>query len=139
MTPVTATAEGNTCGLSHFRAKMTPEKVEELRRLRQQRGMPYRELGALFGIDHKTARSIAIGLTWTCEGKTLYRADDAELDQVRTLAAQGVGTGKIARTLGVTDASVRRLMRKHGIRSIHPRSNPIAHRTELQRLSGHAE
>lgn len=119
MEPIRITPTGKVYGTSHFRAKMTPEKVEELRRLRQQRGLPYRELGAVFGIDHKTARSIAIGLTWVSTGKTVYRADDAELDQVRALVAQGVGAQKIARSLGVTAMSVRRLMQKHGIRSIH--------------------
>ncbi|MBW6494578.1 MAG: hypothetical protein K0B16_08495 [Burkholderiaceae bacterium] len=120
------TPTGQVYGTSHFRAKMNPEKVEELRRLRQQRGLPYRELGTLFGIDHKTARSIAIGLTWVSTGEAVYRADDAELDQVRALVARGVSMANIARALGVTDGSVKRLMRKQGIRSIHARSKPIA-------------
>ncbi|MHB0973140.1 MAG: hypothetical protein ACYC0P_02715 [Thiobacillus sp.] len=120
MEAAATTPAGKAYGTSNARAKMNPEKVEELRRLRQQRGLPYRELGAIFGIDHKTARSIAIGLTWaTHEGRTVYRVDDAELEQVRTMAAQGVGVAKIARTLGATERSVQRLMQKHGIRSIH--------------------
>lgn len=75
--------------------------------------------GKVYGIDQKTARSIAIGLTWVSEGKTVYHADEAELDQVRELVARGVSVANIALLLGVTTASVWRLMRKHGIRSIH--------------------
>lgn len=115
------TATGKVFGAAHAHAKMTSEKAAELRRLRQQFGMTYRALGGIFGIDHKTARSIATGLTWvSMPGKIVFRADDAELGQIRAMVAAGTGLKKAAATLGVTERSVRRLMEKHGIRALNP-------------------
>lgn len=114
------TLSGKTFGPHNSRSKLTVEKAEEIRRLRQESGMAYRAIGALFEIDHKTARSVAIGKTWaTSQSKAVFRADEEELEPIKTLTAQGIGVKKIASILGVTERSVLFLRQKHGIRSLH--------------------
>jgi hypothetical protein len=121
MLQVVTTATGKVFGPHHAHAKMTYEKVGELRHLRQQFGLTYRALGALFDIDHKTARNIALGKTWaSAPAKVVFRAGADELGRIRSLAAEGAGVKKIARTLGVTECSVKLVMLAHGIKSINP-------------------
>lgn len=118
MQPITITPDGKVLGTAHFRAKMTYEKVEELRRLRHQFGIAYRALGSMFDIDHKTARSIAIGKTWApAAAMVVFRADNEELERIRALVNDGVGVRKIATILGVTEGSIKTLMESNGIRS----------------------
>jgi len=117
MLPAMTTIDGKVLGPHHFRAKMTYEMVDELRRLRQQFGLTYRALGALFDIDHKTARSIALGKTWApVSVKMVFRAGADESERIRCLVAEGTGTKKIARMLGVTEPSVRLVMQAYGIK-----------------------
>lgn len=115
------TPEGKAFGPHHAHAKLTQDQVDEVRRLRREKGLPYRTIGQMFGIDHKTARSIAIGRTWKpVTGRVVFRASQVELEQVRAMVAQGVGVAKIACTLGATERSVSSLMKRHGLCSINP-------------------
>lgn len=121
MLQVMTTATGKVFGPHHAHARMTYEKVDELRHLRQQFGLTYRALGALFDIDHKTARNIALGKTWaSAPAKVVFRAGADELGRIRSLVAEGAGIKKIARVLGVTECSVKLVMQAHGIKSTNP-------------------
>lgn len=118
MKPITITPNGCVLGPDNSQAKMTYEKVKELRRLRQQFGVSYCALGAMFDIEQKTARSIASGKTWAPTAtKIVFRADNEELERIRSLVADGVGVQKIATILGVTKRSVDKVMQSNGIRS----------------------
>ena len=115
------TATGKVFGPYHAYAKMTFETVAELRRLRQQFGLTYRKLGERFGIDHTSARNIAVGKTWvSTPDKVVFRAGADELERISSLIAEGAGIKKIAGELGVTERSVRKAMMAHGIKSANP-------------------
>lgn len=45
-------------GQSHPKAKLSDEKVREMRRLNQQEGIGYLRLGRMFGCGESTARDI---------------------------------------------------------------------------------
>ena len=53
-----------TRGQRNPMAKLTPEIVLELRRVRAESGMTYTELGNLFGISRATAHLAVTGRTW---------------------------------------------------------------------------
>lgn len=50
-------------GARHPRARLTPERVAELRTLRE-RGVDYRRLAEAFGISVGAAWAAAVGVTW---------------------------------------------------------------------------
>lgn len=122
MHSATINATGKPLGEHNGRSKLSYEKVAEIRRLRQCSGVPYRTLGAMFGVDHKTVRNAAIGATWAPTiTKETISADEQDLDRIRALVAQGLGLKKTAKSLGVNAISVRRMVKKHGIRTLHAR------------------
>lgn len=45
-------------------AKLTDEKVREMRRIREDEGVPYHQIAKLFGISKKTAMNAVKGVTW---------------------------------------------------------------------------
>lgn len=114
------TFAGKPARESNGNAKMDCAKVAELRLLRAQ-GETYRALGRHFGIDHKTARKIALGLAWKPDEAliTVSRATNAELGQVADLLASGLPIRAVAARVGVTTSSVQALMRPHGLQSSH--------------------
>jgi DNA-binding CsgD family transcriptional regulator len=52
-------------GGEHATSKLTPEDVEELRRLVNGEGVSLAEVERRMGIHHRTARRIALGETWS--------------------------------------------------------------------------
>lgn len=55
--------ENQPKGEAHQNAKLTDEKVRELRKLHKE-GFGFRKLSRQFKVDYRSARSAILGITW---------------------------------------------------------------------------
>jgi hypothetical protein len=51
-------------GVKHHNAKLTDAKVRRIRKLREERGLTYRELADMFGISWQYAWRLCAGRAW---------------------------------------------------------------------------
>lgn len=56
-------------GEQRFAAKLTEDNVREMRRLRRDEGLLYREIACRFGVTMSTAKSAVCGHTWRHVGE----------------------------------------------------------------------
>jgi hypothetical protein len=79
-------------GARHYRAKLNPEAVLEMRRQRLQ-GVSFRQIGHTFNVTDVTTRAAVFGETWKRSAPS--NADDLErLKQVRTVYACSRDAGR---------------------------------------------
>jgi DNA invertase Pin-like site-specific DNA recombinase len=56
---------GTRVGTKNPMAKLTPEKIAEVRRLRKDTDLTYAEIGHLLGVHRTTIRNAVVGVTWS--------------------------------------------------------------------------
>lgn len=54
----------DTKGEKHHNSKLTKEKVLEMRRIRNKYGLPYSEIGKMFGVCRRQASDVVRGVNW---------------------------------------------------------------------------
>ncbi len=116
MQTIGLSATGRPVGEYVYNAKLTFEKVEELRRLRTSHGWSFKKLGEIFGINPATAHKVATGKAWASPVRLLKgEATQANVEQIRTLVAQGYGYMRIGKIINATGGSVLRVMKANGM------------------------
>lgn len=121
MQTIGLSATGKPVGEYVYNAKLTFEKVDELRRLRAQHGWSFKKLGEFFGINPATAHKVIKGKTWASPvAQVKGEATEANVEQIRALVDKGYGYMRIGQIINATGWSVLRVMKANGLAGKSP-------------------
>lgn len=134
MSEVGLNAKGKCVGEYTYHAKLTFEKVAEMRR-RYASGESCTALGKMFGVSLSTAWRVCARKSWVSPvEQRLLAAKQSDIDKIAPLVAQGYGFARIGKIIGATGSSVLRVMKANGL---HGRNPAVANGEKTECIHGH--
>lgn len=119
MLDILTTAKGDLAAEFNPSAKLTTDKVKQIRALRKA-GATLKTLASRFGTCLSNVHLIVTDRAWVSKPVIpAKQVSDDDLPEIRRLVDEGSGYTHIAKQLGATVGSVQKLMRRHSLHGIN--------------------